>query len=50
MHYEAGVKSTLLDGAMQFAVSAFYTEYDDYQDAAFVGQVVQCHATPRRPS
>ena len=39
MHYEAGVKSTLLDGAMQFAVSAFYTEYDDYQDAAFVGQV-----------
>lgn len=39
MHYEAGVKSTLLDGAMQLAVSAFYTEYDDYQDAAFVGQV-----------
>ena len=39
MHYEAGVKSTLLDGAMQLAVSAFYTEYKDYQDAAFVGQV-----------
>ena len=38
MHYEAGVKSTLLEGAMQLAVSAFYTEYDDYQDAAFVGQ------------
>jgi outer membrane receptor protein involved in Fe transport len=38
MHYEAGVKSTLLDGAMQLAVSAFYTEYEDYQDAAFVSQ------------
>jgi len=38
MHYEAGVKGTLLDGRMQFAFSAFYTEYDDYQDAAFVAQ------------
>jgi outer membrane receptor protein involved in Fe transport len=38
MHYEAGVKGTLLDGAMQLAVSAFYTEYEDYQDAAFVSQ------------
>ncbi len=38
MHYEAGVKSTLLDGAMQLAVSAFYTEYEDYQDAAFISQ------------
>ena len=38
MHYEAGVKSTLLDGAMQLALSAFYTEYEDYQEAAFIGQ------------
>ena len=38
MHYEAGVKSTLLDGAMQLAISAFYTEYEDYQDAAFISQ------------
>jgi outer membrane receptor protein involved in Fe transport len=39
MHYEAGLKTTLLDSRMQLAVSAFYTEYDNYQDAAFVGQV-----------
>jgi outer membrane receptor protein involved in Fe transport len=38
MHYEAGVKSTLLDGAMQLAFSAFYTEYEQYQDAAFISQ------------
>jgi outer membrane receptor protein involved in Fe transport len=38
MHYEAGLKSTLLDGRMQLALSAFYTEYDNYQDAAFIGQ------------
>ena len=38
MHYEAGVKSKLLDGRMQLAMSAFYTEYKDYQDAAFVSQ------------
>ena len=38
MHYETGLKSTLLDGRMQLAVSAFYTEYDDYQDAAFISQ------------
>lgn len=38
MHYEAGLKSTLLDGRMQLAASVFYTEYDDYQDAAFVSQ------------
>jgi iron complex outermembrane receptor protein len=38
MHYEAGIKSTLLDGRMQVAASAFYTEYDNYQDAAFISQ------------
>ncbi len=38
MHYEAGIKSTLLDGRMQVAFSAFYTEYNDYQDAAFISQ------------
>ncbi|MGI9294105.1 MAG: TonB-dependent receptor [Pseudomonadales bacterium] len=37
MHYEAGIKSDLLDGTLRLATSAFYTEYDDYQDAAFVG-------------
>ena len=38
MHYETGLKSTLLDGRMQLALSAFYTEYDNYQDAAFIAQ------------
>ena len=38
IHYEAGLKSTLLDGRMQLAVSGFYTEYNDYQDAAFISQ------------
>jgi iron complex outermembrane recepter protein len=38
MHYEAGLKATLLDSRMQLAVSAFYTEYDNYQDAAFIAQ------------
>ena len=37
MHYEAGVKTDLLDGNLRLAASVFYTEYDDYQDAAFVG-------------
>ncbi len=37
MHYEAGVKTDLLDGNMRLAASTFYTEYQDYQDAAFVG-------------
>ncbi len=39
MHYEVGVKGTLLDGRMQLAASGFYTEYDDYQDAAFISQL-----------
>jgi outer membrane receptor protein involved in Fe transport len=38
MHYETGMKSTLLDGRMQLAFSGFYTEYNDYQDAAFISQ------------
>jgi outer membrane receptor protein involved in Fe transport len=37
MHYEAGVKTEFLDGNMRLAVSAFYTETDDYQDGVFVG-------------
>lgn len=37
MHYEAGVKTELLEGTLRLAGSVFYTEYDDYQDAAFVG-------------
>jgi iron complex outermembrane receptor protein len=38
MHYEAGLKSTLLDSRLQLALSAFYTEFDNYQDAAFISQ------------
>jgi iron complex outermembrane receptor protein len=37
MHYEAGAKLDLLDGRMRLAASAFLTEFEDYQDAAFVG-------------
>jgi iron complex outermembrane receptor protein len=38
MHHEIGLKSTLLDSRVQLALSAFYTEFDNYQDAAFVAQ------------
>lgn len=37
MHYEAGIKMDLAGNRMRLAASAFLTEYDDYQDAAFVG-------------
>ncbi len=37
MHYEAGMKLETLEGRMRLAASTFYTEYDEYQDAAFVG-------------
>jgi iron complex outermembrane receptor protein len=37
MHYEAGVKSELAGGRMQWSASVFQTEFDNYQDAAFVG-------------
>ena len=37
MHYEAGLKLELLEGRMRVAASTFFTEYDEYQDAAFVG-------------
>ncbi|MCP4378859.1 MAG: TonB-dependent receptor, partial [bacterium] len=37
MHYEAGLKTTLADGRAQLGASLFMTNYDDYQDAAFVG-------------
>jgi iron complex outermembrane receptor protein len=37
MHYEAGIKSDLLDRTLRLSASVFYTEFDDYQDAAFVG-------------
>lgn len=37
MHYEAGVKTELLDRRLRLAASVFHTEFDDYQDAAFVG-------------
>jgi iron complex outermembrane receptor protein len=37
MHYEAGVKSELFSGQMQLSGSVFQTNFDNYQDAAFVG-------------
>jgi len=37
MHYEAGFKSTLSEGRMRLGGSVFMTNYDDYQDAAFIG-------------
>jgi len=37
MHYEAGIKLDALEGRARLAASTFYTEYEEYQDAAFVG-------------
>jgi outer membrane receptor protein involved in Fe transport len=37
MHYEAGAKFDLLDSRARLAASVFQTEFDNYQDAAFVG-------------
>ncbi len=37
MNYEGGVKAQLLDDSLRLSLSAFYTEYEHYQDAAFVG-------------
>ena len=36
-HFEIGIKSELADGRIHLAASAFQTDYNDYQDAAFVG-------------
>lgn len=35
--YEIGLKSTLLDGAANFNIAAFYTEFDDLQISSFTG-------------
>ena len=35
--YELGIKSTLLDGAMRFNATAFFSEIDDYQVSIFDG-------------
>jgi len=35
-HYELGSKVTLADGRMRISTAAFFTEYHDYQDAAFL--------------
>jgi len=37
MHYELGAKTELWEGRARLSASVFLTEYDDYQDAAFVG-------------
>lgn len=36
-HVEVGIKSDLMDGRLRLAGSVFQTQYDDYQDSAFVG-------------
>ncbi len=36
--FEAGVKSTLLDGAMQLNVAAFYNDYEGLTTSSFVAQ------------
>jgi iron complex outermembrane receptor protein len=35
-HYEFGLRGTHASGRARFSAAAFYTEYRDYQDAAFV--------------
>lgn len=35
-HYELGMRGTHAGGRSRFSAAAFYTEYRDYQDAAFV--------------
>jgi iron complex outermembrane receptor protein len=37
MHYETGAKFDLLNGRARLAASVFQTEFNNYQDAAFVG-------------
>jgi iron complex outermembrane recepter protein len=36
VHYELGARGSLANGRARFSAAAFYTEYQDYQDAAFV--------------
>jgi outer membrane receptor protein involved in Fe transport len=38
MHYEVGAKGTAWNNRLQFALSAFHTDYRNYQDAAFISQ------------
>ncbi len=35
-HYELGARGTVADERARFSAAAFYTEYQDFQDAAFV--------------
>lgn len=37
--YEIGLKSTLLDGAMRFNISAFYTDFSNLQQQTFDGVI-----------
>jgi iron complex outermembrane receptor protein len=36
-HYEFGARGILAHERARFSAAAFYTEYDDFQDAAFIG-------------
>lgn len=36
LNYELGLRASSTDGRVRLSAAAFYTEYDDYQDAAFV--------------
>ena len=36
-HYELGARGTLAHERARFSAAAFYTEYEDFQDAAFIG-------------
>ena len=38
MHYETGLKSEQFGGKLRFSLSAFFTDFKNYQDAAFIGQ------------
>lgn len=36
-HYELGARGSLANGRARFSAATFYTEYHDFQDAAFIG-------------
>jgi outer membrane receptor protein involved in Fe transport len=36
-HYESGVKASAMGGKARWAFNVFHTEFEDFQDAAFIG-------------